>query len=103
MRLFEVTLKKREKTGLDKLGNPTYELTTFKKGEGRKSIWTVQEIALDSRIISKKMQKVITTLDRKYLLQASHLVLKGETFSIEDIKGEDDDRWRILSVISYGK
>lgn len=103
MRLFEIILKKKQKTGVDKLGNPMFELTTFKTGEGRKGIWTVQEIALDSRIISKKMRKVITTLDRKYLLQASHLVLKGEIFSIEDIKGEDDDRWRILSVISYGK
>ncbi|GGD03693.1 hypothetical protein [Enterococcus wangshanyuanii] len=103
MRLFEVALKKKQKIDTDKLGNPIYELTTFKTGKGRKSIWTVQEIALDSRIVSKKMQKIITTLSREQLLQASHLSLKGETFSIEEIKGEDEDRWRILSVISYGK
>lgn len=103
MRLYEIILKQKQQTAVDKLGNPIYELITFETGEGRKSIWTAQEIALDDRIVSKKMQKVITNLNRDNLQGASHLSLKGETFSIEEIKGEDDDRWRILSVISYGK
>lgn len=103
MRLFDICLFKSIPNGTDKLGNQVNKLTTFNTGEGRKSIWTAQEIALDSRIVSKKLQKIITTIDRKELVTATHLSLKNELFSIEEIKGEDDDRWRIVSAVFYGR
>lgn len=103
MRLFDIELFKKEKNGVDKLGNPLYQFISFKTGEGRKSIWTAQEIALDSRIVTKKLQKIVTTLSREDLSKTDRLILKDEKFTIEEIKGEDDDRWRVISVTSYGK
>ncbi|OJG24329.1 hypothetical protein RU95_GL000015 [Enterococcus avium] len=35
--------------------------------------------------------------------QAVCLELNGDQYSIEEIKGEDDDRWRIVYLKSYGK
>lgn len=103
MRLFEITLLKKEESGIDKLGNTTYQIVPFKKGEGRKSIWTAQEIALDTRIVTNNLQKIITTIDQTDLAESSCLVLNEEKFKIQEIKGEDDDRWRVISVTSYGK
>lgn len=104
MKLYPLTLNSEQKTGeVDKLGNPIIELSFLYEGEGRKSIWSAQEIALDARIVSKNLQKAITTIQRKTLLTASQVVLNGSKYAIEEIKGEDDDRWRILYLKSYGK
>lgn len=103
MRLLPIALYKKEKTGFDKLGNPQYETIPLKTGEGRKSIWTAQEVALDSRIVSKHLQKIITTISRDDLQDATRLTLNNEDFSVEEIEGEDDDRWRIVSVTSFRK
>lgn len=104
MRLHSIALLKKVDTGeKDKLGNPITELSPFFYGQGRKSIWTSQELAFDSRITSKNLQKAITTIKREKLLEASKIVLNSEAFSLEEIKGEDEDRWRVIYLKSYGK
>ena len=91
MNLYPIELFENKKIGQDKLHNPIYELSSFFVGEGRKSIWTATEISLDNRIVSKQLQKAVC------------LELNGDQYSIEEIKGEDDDRWRIVYLKSYGK
>lgn len=103
MNLYPIELFENKKIGQDKLHNPIYELSSFYVGEGRKSIWTATEISLDNRIVSKQLQKAVTTLCRSRLEQAVCLELNGDQYSIEEIKGEDDDRWRIVYLKSYGK
>ena len=102
MRLHEITLYKKISTSKDKLGNPIYDVLPFLKGEGRKSIWNATELAFDSRIISKKLIKIITTISKKSLSEASRLEIYDSSYSIEEIKGEDDDRWRVVYLKSYG-
>ncbi|MGY3766837.1 hypothetical protein ACWOAH_09960 [Vagococcus vulneris] len=104
MRLYEIALFEKIKTGeKDRLGNDITEIKLFETGEGRKSTWTADEIALDSRIVTKKLQKVIATLSTKTLQKAFYLELNGNRFEIEEIKGEDDERWRVVYLKAYGK
>lgn len=103
MNLHPIELFENKKKGEDKLHNPIYELSSFFVGEGRKSVWTATEISLDSRIVSKQLQKAVTTICRSDLRKANCLELNGDQYTIEEIKGEDDDRWRIVYLKSYGK
>ena len=99
-----MTLLKEIDTGeKDKLGNPITELSSFFVGEGRKSIWSSQELAFDERILSKKLQKAITTIKKEKLLEATKIVLNNDSYSLEEIKGEDDDRWRVVYLKAYGE
>lgn len=101
MRFYDVEVYKSEKTGSDKLGNPIVTLAVLANGEGRKGTWTAEEIALDNRIVTKKLQKAITTVSKSSLSKAVSLRLNGELFDIEEVKGEDDDRWRIVYLKKY--
>ncbi|MGM0239870.1 hypothetical protein [Enterococcus sp. AZ103] len=102
MRFYPIALNIEKIVGEDKLHNPIVEHVFLDSGMGRKGTWTAEEIALDSRIVTKNLQKVITTLSNTSLKKATQLVLKEEEFTIENIKGEDDDRWRIVYVKNYG-
>lgn len=106
MRLYPIILQKKVDTGdVDKLSNPIYRLAAYSVDNafGRKSIFTAEEIALDSHIVTQNIQKAVTTIKRSDLLTCEVLTINDETFTVADIKGEDDDRWRIVYLKSYGK
>lgn len=106
MRLYPVLLREKVATETtDKLGNVIHEIRDMDVlgAEGRKSIFTNAEIALDARIVTQNIQKAVTTISRADLSKAFLFVINGESFTITDIKGEDDDRWRVIYLKSYGK
>ena len=101
-----LVLHKLVKTGeRDKLGNDKTVEQFFKECGGRFSSWTSTEIALDVRGITKTSRKIITTTVLSDLQATDVLYLKDgvsdEPFKINEIKGSDADRWRILVVESY--
>jgi hypothetical protein len=92
----------KQETGKDALGNPIYELVQIGKSEGRFSSWTSEEIALDVRSVTVNNRKILTPCTKELLEQADKVQFEGLYHSINEIKGDDTTRWRILVVNRYG-
>ena len=96
----------------DRLGNAlTREVLLDKDSKARKAIWSDQEVALDPRVITQHLLKIVTTCKRATLEQATYIEIDGEKYQIDSnasevnsrwrIKGDDSIRWRIVSLAHY--
>ncbi len=108
MRFYPLKIFAEVATGeRDELGNDITELKLISECTGRLSTWTAEEIALDTRNVTKTSRKIITEAKKSDVRKANYITLndtgKENSYKVGDIKGTDDDRWRILVVTIYGE
>jgi len=102
MRFQPLYLYANRQTSIDALNNPIYEPVQIVESVGLFSSWTSKEIALDKREVTVNNRKIITQVTKANLLLADKIKFDGLFYSINEIKGDDSSRWRILIVNRNG-
>jgi hypothetical protein len=102
MKFKPLFLYAEQETGKDILGNPIKEFVQIEESEGLFSSWTSKEIALDVREITIHNRKILTPCSKELLEQAEKVKFEDKYHSINEIKGDDTSRWRIIVVNRYG-
>ncbi|WP_419955936.1 hypothetical protein ACN6MT_11345 [Neobacillus niacini] len=99
----------KKQIGIDELGNSISKLDLFKESEGMFSSWTNKELSADNisfaannRSVTVENRKIITKALKSDLLISEKIKFDGKYHNINEIKGDDTSRWRILIVNRYG-
>lgn len=101
MRFKPMELYSLEETGRDELNNPIY-VPVLIEGDytGKITQWTVEEIALIDRSITKTQRKLLTDAPISVLKSAERIAIDNDTYSIVDVKS-DFVRWRMCHIKEY--
>lgn len=97
MRMKPIKLFSLEEVGRDELNNPIVEPVLIGLYEGVISQWSIEEIALLDREITKTQRKLLTDAPRSVINQAQRVDVDGETYTIMEVK-KDFQRWRLCYV-----
>ncbi|MEK3887454.1 hypothetical protein [Bacillus sp. FSL K6-3431] len=100
MRFEKVELYNNQEIGQDELGNPITQPVLIGVYQGKITQWTVEEIALLDREITRTQRKLMTDAPINIIRQAEIVKIDGRNYSVVDIKS-DFIRWRICQVKDY--
>lgn len=103
MRMEPLLFYGRMVVGRDQLGNDIYQNVLLSESVGRFSTWTTEEIALDTRNVTVNARKVITPARMFNMRFATAIKIGNKYHNIQEIKGDDYNRWRIIVVDKFGR
>ncbi|MBC1272684.1 hypothetical protein [Listeria booriae] len=102
MRLSPIFLFRKVETGKDELLNPITSLEKFGESVGRFSNWSAEEIALDTRGVTKTTRKILTRLSKVDCDAADVVELEGDRYEKTELT-KNYGRWRLMIVTKYRK
>lgn len=94
MRFFSIEFYANQVTGTDSLGNQESELVKIYTSKARYSPWTIEEIDVDGRDITKQNFKILTKAKLSAIEKATAVDISGSKHKIESVK--DYGRWRCI-------
>lgn len=100
MRFKPLKLYADKETGRDVLGNPITQPVLIGLYEGLVTSWTVEEIALLDREVTRTQRKLITDAPISIIRQADSIELEGERYHDIEVR-TDTVRWRICHIKGY--
>lgn len=95
-------LKAREKVGEDVLKNPIYEWKTVLETKARFTPWTDEQIAMDSRNVTKNEQRFAIPISYDNFPECTHAVIDGVRQKIKE-KIDLTPRYTVIQVEVYKK
>lgn len=100
MRFQKIKFYAEKQTGSDPLGNPITEPVLIGLYEGSISPWSVEEIALLDREVTRTRRKLITDAPKTIVRQTDRIEIDGEIYKDLEVV-TDTVRWRICHVRGY--
>lgn len=97
MRMKPIKLFSLEEVERDELNNPIVEPVLIGLYKGVISQWSIEEIALLDREITKNQRKLLTDAPKNVIEQTEQVEIDGDTYTLIDFKS-DFTRWRLCHV-----
>lgn len=83
MKWENCTLRGKEHTGEDALGNPTFSMSNLKVCKARFTPWTNEEIQMESREVTQNERKLLLRLSfPDYPSACSGIIVEGKDYEI---------------------
>jgi len=100
MRFQTIELYGLVETGRDELGNPIKEPAVIGEYQGRLTTWSIEEIALLDREITRTQQKLLTDAPESVIKQTEMIKIGDTNYTVIDVKF-DFIRWRLCHVKAF--